>query len=436
MSLPAAAAITGRWAALKRAETGQPSLPMMRTRHGRNRTPSSCFGRWQAFPPILALIALSSCACALQLSDRPSATEHFKHASVLAKEHRITEAEHEYRLGLQIDPTSIAAYNNLGVLYFATGDFQQAADAFGRAHRLHADDPEISFNLGLALFKSGNCPNAIAPLRAGAVSPRHATDAHYLLGACYFELKQWQKSIQELEAARKARPKDDKILFLLFNDYRNIGKPTQSLRAAADLLKNSPDSPLVYEILGEARDAEGQSQQAEQEFKQAIAAAPRAPELHFLLGYLYWRWKRYQEALAPLKTEIRINPSFAPPYYYLGDITLRQGNPRQALDYFRKVLRLDPSYSLAALGTGRADARLGKYEESIRYFRQAVQKMPGDAEPHYWLGRTLIRAGQAEEGKKELAEFHRIQAARDASQAARLRSAAKPAPATAGAPQN
>ena len=216
---------------------------------------------------VLVLVAFSVSAYGLQLTPDQRAAKHFERAGVLAKEHKLPEAEREYRAGLEIDPSSVTAYNNLGVIYFESGDFRRAADAFLQARRLRPGDADINFNLGLAFYKTGNCKDAIAPLAAGAASPQHMADAHYLLGACHYERKEWQTSIQELETARKAHPDDEKILFLLFNSYRNIGDRTQSLHAAAQLLESHPDSAFMYEMLGEAHDAAGQPREAEREFE-------------------------------------------------------------------------------------------------------------------------------------------------------------------------
>ncbi len=97
-------------------------------------------------------------------------------------------------------------------------------------------------------------------------------------------------------------------------------------------------------MLGEAYDVATQPRQAREEFKQAIAATPRAPQLHFLLGYRYWRLKRYAEAVVPFEEEVHISPNFAPSYFYLGDIALKQGKANRAVEYLKAALELDPHY--------------------------------------------------------------------------------------------
>ncbi|HYV29480.1 MAG TPA: tetratricopeptide repeat protein [Candidatus Binatia bacterium] len=367
---------------------------------------------------LAGLLFLSAFPTAAAPTSDEAAEAHFQRAAKYAQQGKLDEAEQEYRLGLKISP-SAEAYNNLGAIYFKRRRLSEAVAVFERAHHLSPDNSEISFNLGLTLYQSGDLERAIPHLGAGAASAAHSADAHYLLGASYFGLKQWQRSISELEFARGRGAARAEILFLLVRAYRNTGKPKESLDAAAQLLRSHPDSPLVHEMLGEARDVASQPREAEDEFKAAIAASPQAPQLHFLLGYTYWRWKHYREAIAPLEEEIRINPNFAPAYFYLGDSTLKEGKPEQALDYFRKALRLDASYGEACLGMGEAYVKLGQPQDALPLFRQAAQLMPARVEPHHWLGRTLIRLGRSEEGQKELAEVERINSAAE-QQATRI----------------
>ena len=71
----------------------------------------------------------------------------------------------------------------------------------------------------------------------------------------------------------------------------------------AEFLKHYPDSPLIHEMLAEAHDEVNEPEGAEAELNAAIAGSPHAQQLHFLLGYFYWRWTRFEEAVAPLEEE-------------------------------------------------------------------------------------------------------------------------------------
>ena len=160
------------------------------------------------------------------------------------------------------------------------------------------------------------------------------------------------------------------------------------------------------------------------DLKAAVAGSPNAPQLHFLLGYFYWRWTRFEEAIAPLQEEIRINPGFAPAYFYLGDVRFRQGNAEEAAQSFAKTVAIDPAYGEAQLGLGKAYVDLKRPNDAVPLFRRAAELLPGHVEPYNWLGRTLVQLGRAEEGRKALDEVKRLNAARRESLPSILKPAA------------
>ena len=168
---------------------------------------------------------------------------HFRRASQMAQEGKIDAAISEYHLGLKQAPNAYDAYNNLGTLYFQKQDFQKAAAAYRDADRLRPRDPEISFNLGLALLKSGDFNAAIPYLVLGTEFKARSIDAHYLLGLCYYDLKDWKQAIQKLEWARQSQPSRAEILYLLVEAYRNHREPEKAIGDFAELLRSNPDSP-------------------------------------------------------------------------------------------------------------------------------------------------------------------------------------------------
>ena len=358
---------------------------------------------------LLLVLLLFGGAVSAALAQGDSAEAHFRKATVLAQQGKLDDAEREYTTGLRISLQSAAAYNNLGALYFKQGQFLPAAAAFQNAQRLRPDDPEIAFNLGLALYKRGDASGAIPHLIAGEKSV-HSLDASLLLGTCYFATKQWKQSIDALERYRQQAPGNAQALFMLEQAYVYIGDAKSSLAAATELLKTHPDSPFTHQMLGEAYDRDGDVDHAAEEFQRAIAANPSAPQLHFMLGYVYWRWKRYAEAVQPLEEEIRINPGFARSYYYVGDIAFRKGESDRARDFFEKALRLDPSLSEASLGLGKAYVQSGRLNDGVAALRKAEAKLDQTAEVHYWLGRALMQAGRKVEAEKELARVKELRA--------------------------
>lgn len=384
----------------------------MMKRIGVNRKRKRQVRKYNAWPSVVVGIAwiLAAPFVPAQQSSN-DAMAHFQRARQLMSAGDLEQAVREYEVGLKSAPDSPGAYNNLGVIYFKTGNVGEARSSFERAYQLQPQDPEIAFNYGLALYQSDRCPQALQPLTEALSGRVHVADARYLLGVCSCSAHNWRSAIDNLEAARKLAADRPEILFLLTQAYRNSKQPRQSLEASAELLQRFPDSPFAHFLLGEALDDGSLPQQSEMEFKQAILASPDAPQLHFALGYLYWRWKEYENAVEPFQMELRIDPKCAPCYFYLGDIKLKEHQTAQGLDHFKAALKLLPDYADAYLGLGRAYVMLGQSREGVAAFHQSLKFQPGRSEVHYWLGKTLIQLGDVAEGRKELDIFQQSQAA-------------------------
>ena len=60
---------------------------------------------------------------------------------------------------------------------------------------------------------------------------------------------------------------------------------------------------------------------------------PRSPEVHFGLGYLYWKRKRYQEAGREFQAELANQREHVQALTYLGDVEMQAGNDKAAEDH-------------------------------------------------------------------------------------------------------
>jgi len=66
--------------------------------------------------------------------------------------HDYPKAEHGFREFLRIDPQSVGAYSNLGVVYMRTGRYDQAIKALKQAKKLAPQMAGLDLNLGLAYY--------------------------------------------------------------------------------------------------------------------------------------------------------------------------------------------------------------------------------------------------------------------------------------------
>lgn len=77
------------------------------------------------------------------------------------------EAAAEFQAALALKPAHQALTNNLGRAYYAMGRYDDAIEQFQQALRATPSDPQLSNNLGLALAKAGRYQEALDMFRNG-----------------------------------------------------------------------------------------------------------------------------------------------------------------------------------------------------------------------------------------------------------------------------
>jgi tetratricopeptide (TPR) repeat protein len=155
--------------------------------------------------------------------------------------------------------------------------------------------------------------------------------------------------------------------------------------------------------MGEALDSLGRDPDAIAEFQAAASASPAEPAVHFGLGYLLWKERRYDEAEREFRQELANDPSHAQANAYLGDVLLHRDDPEAALPWLEKARRLDAKIRIAHLDLGIAYAGRKEYEPAARELREAVRLDPSRADAHYRLAQVYQSLGRATEAKAERA---------------------------------
>jgi tetratricopeptide (TPR) repeat protein len=167
------------------------------------------------------------------------------------------------------------------------------------------------------------------------------------------------------------------------------------------ILALNAESAEADMLAGEALDQMQDSDGAIKMFREAVAANPKEPDVHFGLGYLLWTQKRYPDALLQFQAELENDPNHAQSLVYLGDCYLQLNNPSDALAPLQKGLALDPSLWIASLDLGIIDSDAGRNDDALRELRKALALKPTEVNVHWRLARLLRTMGRTEEAKVE-----------------------------------
>ena len=344
--------------------------------------------------PLRLVITLGLLGAGIGLAQTPS------DAQALDAQGRWDAAESVWRKLLASSPEDSRLWTGLGITLSHEKKYDDAIAAYRKALLLHPNDVETELNLGIAYFKAGKVPEAIAPLQAAAAQLPGSDQVNILLGMSLFGSGRYKEAIPYLE---KAKAQDNPVLQqVLAQSYLESGQYDKALSEFQRLLLRDPDAPAVHMLLGEAYDAENQSERAMAEYRAATAKG-YTPDAHFGLGYLLWKDGRYAAASEEFQKELSYDPKNSLALAYLGDIALKQGDPAKAEPLLRRAIALKIDLRVAHFDLGVIAFDAKRYEQAEKEFAVAVRLAPKDADAHYRLARLYQATGRPADAQRELA---------------------------------
>jgi len=335
----------------------------------------------------------------------PEAARHFEDAKKAEARADWQMAEGEYREALKLAPGWAEAMVNLGIVQNRRGKTDEAIAAFTRAAEINPQLLGAHLNLAITYFRARRFPEAEPPLRrALAIDPTN-NQAGSLLVLTLFALDRYAEVIDLGEKLLRAVPSDAATLELVGRASMKLRRYDNAVRALETRAKLPPESAEVYMLLGEARDNAGDSEKAIRAFKQAIEASGSSPvaELHFALGYVLWKLRRYDDAEAAFRRELERDRNHGRSIYYLGNIALSRGDQESALPLLERAARAMPEDFAARYDLAKTLLQAGNILRGVDELRRALALNPKSSGAHYQLALAYRQLKKEDEARREFA---------------------------------
>ncbi len=327
-------------------------------------------------------------------------------ALVLEQQGKNAEAETAWRNFLRTHPKDPEPYAHLGLLEARQERYDAAVPLYRRALALNPNVSGLRLNLGLALFKGGELKQAIAefkPLLNSA--PSDSPDAErlsILMGMAHYGLGEYADAVPYLKTAVSRDAQNLQLLLALAHSCLWSKQYQCVLDTYHEILMLNAESAEADMLAGEALDEQKDVPGAILQFRAAVKADPREPDVHFGLGYLLWTQRQYPEAATELQAEIANNPNHAQALTYLADADMQMNHPDAALPLLQKAIRIDTRLGLAHLDLGILYAAdVARQPDALREMKTAAELAPNDMDVHWRLGRLYRTLGKKELAKVE-----------------------------------
>jgi tetratricopeptide (TPR) repeat protein len=327
-------------------------------------------------------------------------------AQAMEQQAKYPEAEAAWKKVVKLQPTNGKAYAHLGLIEAREEHYPEAIAHYRKARSLDPAIPQLSLNLGLALFKSGNFRDAASVFEAELQRRPNPPDAQrltLLAGMAHYGAREYGPAIPYLKEAAAADQQNLPLRMTLAHCYIWTKQWDAAMGVYKEILTINPDSAEADMIAGEALDGEGDGEGAVQQFRAAVKANPKEPNVHFVLGYLLWTRKQFDEAIAEFHAELANDPDNNQAMLYLGDIYVRLGQFDTAKGILAKAAKYPTTDPLIHLDMGIVYMETDDQNGAVRELKKAVEMEPDSVNAHFRLAKIYLSMGKKDEAKTEFA---------------------------------
>ena len=250
---------------------------------------------------------------------------------------RLDEAAHALRFALEgIGPNDVL-YDRLAEVLIAQNRAGEALDLLNGVRRSRPDSALIANSVGITQLALGRTPEAIVAFTAAAKLDPNFADPRVNLARCHLGSGDPAPARAWLEQALRIRPEALDALALLTEAELQEGDVDAALTSARELYRRGLNVAEYRSIhaaalfrAGNLAAERGAHDQAEQLYREGIAANDRDGRFHGALGMLYGKLHRYPEARTEFETFLRLDPRNPAAYVLLGSALTAEGKPAEA----------------------------------------------------------------------------------------------------------
>lgn len=277
----------------------------------------------------------------------------------------------------RIDPSDAGAHNNLGVLYYIKGLYEEAVTVFMRALELEPRMQVAQRNLEIAYLNSGAAEHRITQLREHLRAEPSDRDARWELGRTFAMLARHDEAVEEFAALLQYHSHDVGAMIQLALSKNAVGDADNARAWFEQALAIDPDSSLVLFYLGEIAYHRGLNDQALRYLERAIALNPQNHEALYLLGFVLGDAGHHEEAREVMKRAVSLNPALSRTHANLA-LTAPSRNQYVAKSKreSRRSVQLEdtPDAQLTHYNLGVAFRKKGYLQEALAEYRLALQR--------------------------------------------------------------
>ena len=253
-------------------------------------------------------------------------------AKLIAAHQETDLAQRIYEYLTSTWPNSAEAHGELGQLLSEKEQFKEAARELKKAVQLDPDSEKYSLAYGEALLSSEQYPVALPFLQDAQKRFENQLEFPYQLAVTDIGLQRFPEAIAVLETLASKRPASGKVQFLLGGAYELEGDLQEAEDHYRNAIQLAPQEPNSYRALGALLQKQGPEHLDEsiELARKALAIDPGDAETKIVLARCLERQGHLDEATALLEQAVASEPALRRAHTALAEVYRRQQKLAQA----------------------------------------------------------------------------------------------------------
>ena len=358
---------------------------------------------------LVLLLGVNACFSQATADKQQEFAEHMQKAHAYLDQKQPALAIPEFQAAVALDPSSVDAQANLGVLLFFQGKAADSIPHFRTALDQQPGLAKIQGLLGMAESRTLDFADARKDMEAALPAipdQRFQLQLGLELISLDTESGDLEKASTVVAQLRKTQPDNPELLYAAYRTYSDLaGESMLALSLAA------PDSAQMHQLLAHEDVRQGNTTAAVAQYRQAIAIDPHLPGVHYELAELLHTSSDpavKKEAEDEYHAALKENAQDEKSILRLAEIDAQKGNSEQSYQEYTKAVELQPTDADAKLGLAKTLIEMNQSEKALALLEEAVRLEPSNATAHYRLATLYRKMGRVDDSKREMELYKKL----------------------------
>jgi len=284
---------------------------------------------------------------------------------------------------IEVEPKYKDAYVSLADVYQDMNETSKAISVYEKVLSLNSKDEETYANIILAYVRSLKQNPNNKELQKGLeqtftrfegllnVNPNNSV-AFFNLGYLYSEAGYPQRAISAYERALEINPSNSKVFYNMGNVYKDLGQFDKAIEMYQKTVKLDQGYSDAFLNIGIIYNKTGNLDQAKEYYALAVRANPSNAKAYFNLGYVLEKKGELREAQANYFKVVQYDPNNSEAYYNLGNVYVSLDMPKKAISSYLKTVEIDPKHVNAWVNLSILSFKAGDFLKAVSYCDQAI----------------------------------------------------------------